>query len=112
MIETHPMLCDIYRASSREGMYLYVAAPADAVADQHPDPTTSDPLALVSDSLKRAFGRPTFVMRLALSPERKLARVAVQDVIASVASKGYFLQLPPEGLISPNAVAPEGLRGA
>jgi len=106
------MLCDIYRASSREGMYLYVAAPKDAAADQQPDASTSDPLALVSDSLKRAFGRATFVMRLELSVDRKLARVAVQDVIQSVSSKGYFLQLPPEGLISPNAVAPEGLRGA
>ncbi len=112
MIETYPMLCDIYRASSREGMYLYVAAPADAVVDQQPDASKSEPLALVSDSLKRAFGRPTFVMRLALSSERKLARVSVDDVMASIASKGYFLQLPPEGLISPTAVAPEGLRGA
>ncbi|MGL6034325.1 MAG: YcgL domain-containing protein, partial [Acinetobacter johnsonii] len=26
--------------------------------------------------------------------------------------QGFFLQMPPEGLINPNAAAPEGLRGA
>jgi uncharacterized protein YcgL (UPF0745 family) len=106
------MLCDIYRASSREGMYLYVAAPTDAVVDGQPEAAIVDPLVLLSDPLKRAFGRATFAMRLQLSAERKLARAPVQDVIASIESKGYFLQLPPEGLINPNAVAPEGLRGA
>lgn len=30
----------------------------------------------------------------------------------SIATRGFFLQMPPEGLIDPNAVAPEGLRGA
>ncbi|EPM5233732.1 YcgL domain-containing protein, partial [Acinetobacter baumannii] len=27
-------------------------------------------------------------------------------------TKGFFIQMPPEGLINPNAVEPEGLRGA
>ncbi len=106
------MHCDIYRASTREGMYLYIPIDAaDALIEPRIEPT-DDPFAQVSDSLKRAFGRPTFVMRLELTPERKLARVPVLDVIESMTRQGYYLQLPPEGLISPTAVAPEGLRGA
>ncbi len=58
------------------------------------------------------FGRATFVMDLELSESRKLARVNVLHVMDSIETKGFFLQMPPEGLIDPNAVAPEGLRGA
>ncbi len=106
------MFCDIYRAGSREGMYLYVPAHiGEHELDPQADPEY-DPLARISGALKRAFGRPTFVMRLELTQERKLARVPVSDVLESLNHQGYYLQLPPEGLISPNAVAPEGLRGA
>ncbi|MGE8539224.1 MAG: YcgL domain-containing protein, partial [Acinetobacter sp.] len=59
-----------------------------------------------------AFGRATFVMHLELSESRKLARANVLHVMDSIATRGFFLQMPPEGLIDPNAVAPEGLRGA
>ncbi len=122
------MLCDIYRASSREGMYLYVPAHIGEQQSEHATEHDSehssehvlnpqadseyDPLASISEALKRAFGRPIFVMRLELTLERKLARVAVSDVIESLNAQSYYLQLPPEGLISPNAIAPEGLRGA
>jgi uncharacterized protein YcgL (UPF0745 family) len=51
-------------------------------------------------------------MHLELQPERKLARVNVLDVLHAFEQQGYFLQLPPEGLISATAPAPEGLRGA
>jgi uncharacterized protein YcgL (UPF0745 family) len=106
------MYCDIYRASTREGMYLYFAVDsAEALIEPRIEPKV-DPFTKISDSLKRAFGRPTFVMRLHLTPERKLAQVSVLDVIESLTRQGYYLQLPPEGLISPNAVEPEGLRGA
>ena len=107
------MFCDIYRASTREGMYLYVPANLEVdVTVLQQDASTGEPLARISDALKRAFGRPTFAMRLELTPERKLARVPVLDVIDALSGQGYYLQLPPESLISPNAVAPEGLRGA
>ncbi len=107
------MFCDIYRASTREGMYLYVPAKLDIdVSVLQQDAAAGEPLVKISDALKRAFGRPTFTMRLELTAERKLARVPVLDVIEALAGQGYYLQLPPEGLISPNAVAPEGLRGA
>jgi hypothetical protein len=51
-------------------------------------------------------------MHLELSLSRKLARVPVERVLESLQQIGYFVQMPPDGLICPTAVAPEGLRGA
>lgn len=88
-------------------MYLYVARP------DHPnEEENADPLAILSDALRAAFGRATHVMHLELSESRKLARVNVLHVMDSLQTKGFFIQTPPEGLINPNAVEPEGLRGA
>lgn len=100
------MLCEIYKSSKKDEMYLYVASVA---AD---DQGNADPLAVLSDALKAAFGRATFVMKIELHAERKLARANVLHVMDSIENRGYFIQMPPEGLINPNAVEPEGLRGA
>lgn len=101
------MHCDIYKSSKKDEMYLYVARP------NHPhEEEGADPLGVLSDALRAAFGRATFVMHLELSESKKLARVNVLHVIDSLQTKGFFIQVPPEGLINPNAVAPEGLRGA
>lgn len=88
-------------------MYLYVAS-----VNSSDDQEQNDPLAILSDALKNAFGRATFVMKLELHAEKKLARANVLHVMDSIQTNGYFIQLPPEGLINPNAVEPEGLRGA
>lgn len=107
MSSTNKMHCDIYRSSKKAEMYLYVARP------NHPDESNdADPLAVVPEMMRQAFGRTTFVMHLELSETRKLARVDVLHVLDSLQTKGFFIQLPPEGLIDPNAVEPEGLRGA
>lgn len=87
-------------------MYLYVARPSE---DQTED---FDPLLALPEALRAPFGRATFVMHLQLHAERKLARVNVLHVMDSISTQGFFLQMPPEGLINPNAVEPEGLRGA
>lgn len=101
------MHCDIYKSSKKDEMYLYVARPDHPNEEQN-----ADPLGVLSDALRAAFGRATFVMHLELSESKALARVNVLHVLDSLQSKGFFIQLPPEGLINPNAVAPEGLRGA
>lgn len=101
------MHCDIYKSSKKDEMYLYIARPEQA--DEAQD---IDPLAVVPELLRQTFGRATFVMHLELSPARKLARVSTLHVIDSLVNKGFFIQMPPEGLINPNAVEPEGLRGA
>lgn len=101
------MHCDIYKSSKKDEMYLYVARPNHPNEDEN-----ADPLAALSEPLRAAFGRATHVMHLELTESRKLARVNVLHVIDSLQTKGFFLQMPPEGLINPNAVEPEGLRGA
>lgn len=101
------MWCEIYKSSKKDEMYIYVARPEQAENQE-----AVDPLSVLSDAMKNAFGRATFVMSLELHVERKLARANVLHVMDSIQTKGFFLQLPPEGLINPNAVEPEGLRGA
>ena len=101
------MQVSIYKSSKKSEMYLYVARPAD-----ESEAETFEPLSVLSDPVQAALGRATFVMLLVLSESRKLARANVLHVRDSIATRGFFLQMPPEGLIDPNAVAPEGLRGA
>jgi uncharacterized protein YcgL (UPF0745 family) len=100
------MHCSIYKSSKKDEMYLYVARPSENDAE------ASNPLDVIPEALRIAFGRATFVMHIELTETRKLARVNVLHVIDSIETNGFFIQMPPEGLINPNAVAPEGLRGA
>jgi uncharacterized protein len=109
MSSVSKMHCDIYRSSKKDEMYLYIARP-DYSAES--DSSELDPLEIVPEVLRHAFGRATFVMHLELSETRRLARVNVLHVLDSLQTKGFFIQMPPEGLINPNAVEPEGLRGA
>lgn len=109
------MKCDIYRSSKKDGMYLYVASRQvqDGQVEQTSQPHDSAAaVATLPQGLQGAFGTATWVMSLEIDADRKLAQVQGAQVLASIAQKGYFLQLPPEGLINPHAVAPEGLRGA
>lgn len=101
------MQVSIYKSSKKDEMYLYVARPAN-----EQEAETFDPLNVLVEPVRVAFGRATFVMHLELSESRKLARVNVLHVMDSIETKGFFLQMPPEGLINPNAAEPEGLRGA
>lgn len=100
------MQVSIYKSSKKDEMYLYVARPNESEAE------TFEAINVLPEAVRTAFGRTIFVMDLELNESRKLARVNVLHVIDSIETKGYFLQMPPEGLIDPNAVAPEGLRGA
>ena len=103
------MFCSIYKSSKKDEMYLYIARPE---VNESETEVVVDPLEVMPEVFRTAFGRATFVMDLELSESRKLARVSVLYGIDSISTKGFFLQMPPEGLIDPNAVEPEGLRGA
>ena len=59
--------CIVYRCGKQDEMYLYLRA--DLKLDDIPEP------------LRQRTGRLTEVMRLHLTPERKLARVDVLRVI-------------------------------
>ncbi|MCH7318933.1 YcgL domain-containing protein [Acinetobacter sp. ANC 5659] len=86
---------------------MYIARP------NYPDDKEQEnPFEGVPETVLQAFGKATFVMHLELHNERKLARANVLHVLDSLNTKGFFIQMPPKGLINPNAVEPEGLRGA
>lgn len=73
--------CWIYRGSRHEEMYLYVAEPD---------------LASVPEQLLQSLGRAELVMTLTLSPQRRLARCDVEEVMRNLRERGYHLQMPPE----------------
>ncbi|KAA8735677.1 YcgL domain-containing protein [Acinetobacter qingfengensis] len=100
------MHCDIYKSSKKDEMYIYIARPS------FPDDEPHETFANVPAMLMQAFGRATFVMNIKLHEQRKLARVSAIAVLEALEKQGYYVQMPPEGLINPNAVEPEGLRGA
>ena len=74
-------LCEIFRSPRKEEMYLYVDK-ANGLAD-------------VPEVLLKQFGEPESVMTIVLTPERKLARVDIQEVLEKIESEGFFLQMPP-----------------
>ena len=45
--------------------------------------------------LRDSFGQYELVLEMVLSPERKLARADTNQVLADIALKGFYLQLPP-----------------
>ena len=46
-------------------------------------------------ALRDSFGQYELVLEMELSPERKLARTDANQVLADIALKGFYLQLPP-----------------
>jgi len=75
------VICEIFRSPRKAEMYLYIDKQVG--------------LAEVPDSLLAQFGEPESVMTLLLTPERKLARTSVAEVLESIHEKGFFLQMPP-----------------
>ena len=75
------LLTQIFRSPRREGMYLYVDK-AVGLRD-------------IPDPLLARFGEPEAVMTLLLSPDRKLARADAAEVLAAIAERGFYLQMPP-----------------
>ena len=53
-------------------------------------------LARVPDDLMKQFGTPEVALSVTLSAERTLARADPVEVLESIESRGYYLQMPPE----------------
>ena len=81
MTSKDKVLCKVYRSARRSEMYLYV--------------TGEQGLAPVPDALLQRFGPPELALTLALAPDRKLARVNTDEVLAALRERGWFLQMPP-----------------
>lgn len=74
-------LCEIFRSSRKEEMYLYVDK-ARGIED-------------VPEVLMKQFGEPESVMTIMLTPDRKLARADVTEVLTAIEQQGFYLQMPP-----------------
>jgi uncharacterized protein YcgL (UPF0745 family) len=75
------LLCQVYKSSRKEEMYLYVEQ--------------AQGLEKVPAPLLHQFGEPQPVMLLKLEPGRKLARADIQLVLEAIDEQGYYLQMPP-----------------
>lgn len=75
------MNCFVYKSRSRAETYVYLRE--------------RDAFDLLPAPLAATLGPLVFVIELALSPERKLAREDVEAVIANLRGLGFHLQLPP-----------------
>ena len=75
------VLCQVFKSSRQQEMYLYVEK--------------SRGMEDVPEDLLAKFGEPAPVMVLLLSPERKLARADVTEVLANIEKQGFYLQMPP-----------------
>ena len=74
--------CKVFRSEKKSETYLYLA-----------ETLSFDDL---PEELRYQFGEATFVLRLELSADRKLARVDVVKVLESLGESGYYLQFPPK----------------
>lgn len=75
------VMCAVYKNPRKEGMYIYVSK------DKGLEP--------VPEVLLASMGQPEHVMDLLLTPQRTLARVDVNEVMAALDAQGFFLQMPP-----------------
>ena len=75
------MQCFVYRSQRKADTYVYLRE--------------RDAFGLLPAPVAANLGPLHFVIELALSPERKLAREDVNAVMANLAGPGFHLQLPP-----------------
>ncbi|WP_242108767.1 YcgL domain-containing protein [Luteimonas aquatica] len=71
----------VYKSQRKADTYVYLAA--------------RDDFAALPEPLRDQLGPLHFVLDVALTPERKLAREDAATVRANLASRGFHLQVPP-----------------
>lgn len=79
----------VYKSLERADTYVYLAA--------------RDDFARLPEPLRTRLGRLAFVLDVALSPERKLAREDASAVMENLAIRGFHLQFPPSSAADPLA---------
>lgn len=74
-------ICSVYKSPRKNEMYLYV--------------DRKEALSRVPEALLAAFGPPKLAFDLVLTPERKLAREDIVQVLENIEKQGFHLQMPP-----------------
>ena len=75
------MLAYVYKSQKRADTYVFLAG--------------RDDFTRLPEPLRMQLGALTFVMEVALTPERKLARENPAEVMANLAARGFHLRFPP-----------------
>lgn len=75
-------ICTVYRCAREKEMYIWV--------------DRKEGTARLPGELLQAAGTLSEVLTLRLGPERRLARAKASEVLAAIAERGYYLQLPPD----------------
>ena len=73
------ILCEVFRASAREGVYLYT--------------DRAQGLDVVPDELKEKLGTLSPAMSFVLTEDKKLAKLDPKELIKSLQEEGYRLQI-------------------
>jgi len=73
-------ICEIYRCSYKDGMYLYV--------DQ------KEGLNNLPKVLIKKIGQPELAMTLTITAETNLARANAEIILDAINSQGFYLQMP------------------
>lgn len=87
--------CWVYKNERHPDLYVYLAE--------------EDGFHQLPAALRQRLGALQLVMRLELNPDRRLAREDAAEVMASLRSRGFHLQLPPN--LSPALFAREASTG-
>ena len=77
----------VYKSLKRADTYVYLAG--------------RDDFARLPEPLRTQLGRLQFVLEVALTPERKLAREDAAVVRGNLAMRGFHLQFPPVSDLDP-----------
>jgi len=84
------MQCVIYKGHKKPDSYLFLEK--------------EDDFSRVPEALIKMFGNLEYVMTLELEKELQLARASADEVMQSLQSQGYYLQLPPSDYIDEHRV--------
>jgi hypothetical protein len=76
-----PVTCHIYKTRKKAELYLYLL--------------NEDDFSDIPEDILRYFGTPEKAMAVELTPQRKLARVDVNEVLKSLDKNGFYIQMPP-----------------
>jgi len=72
----------VYKSQRKADTFVYLAA--------------RDDFARLPEPLRTQLGELAFVLEVALTPERKLAREDTEVVRTNLASRGFHIQFPPQ----------------
>jgi uncharacterized protein YcgL (UPF0745 family) len=94
------MLCHQYNAQIPPAVQAYVYKSLKK-ADTYVYFAARDDFTRLPEPLRMQLGALEFVLDLALTPERKLAREDVAVVRDNLVSRGFHLQFPPTSMLDP-----------